>query len=219
MKVGIFGASGFGREIADICIALGYEKIVFLDRAEILEKSSASLHNYEVFEEDICRKLSDEGYVFVIGIGDGVIRRRIYEKFPYLNYVNIVHPDSSFGSGQLEILSARKGNIVCAGSRFSNNIICGDFGVFNYNSTVGHDCIIGDYVTVLPGANVSGNVQLSDHCVVGSNATILPGDSIDAKMVIGSNATVAAGMLITKDVPPNVTAIYQPTKLIYLPKF
>lgn len=31
MKIGIFGSSGFGREVRDICIALGYKEIIFID--------------------------------------------------------------------------------------------------------------------------------------------------------------------------------------------
>ena len=30
----------------------------------------------------------------------------------------------------------------------------------NYNATVGHDAALGDFVTVLPGANVAGHVTL-----------------------------------------------------------
>ncbi|MBK7609142.1 MAG: hypothetical protein KA109_15705 [Saprospiraceae bacterium] len=43
---------------------------------------------------------------------------------------------------------------------------------------------------------------------IGANATILPG------LVIGENSVVAAGAVVTKDVPPNTIVAGVPAKII-----
>jgi acetyltransferase-like isoleucine patch superfamily enzyme len=67
----------------------------------------------------------------------------------------------------------------------------------NTNSTIGHDSTIGDFVEICPGAVISGNVSIGAYSFIGSNATILP------KVKLGSNVIVAAGSVVTKDVPGN----------------
>ncbi len=52
----------------------------------------------------------------------------------------------------------------------------------------------GDFVSVYPGANVSGSVRLDDDVTVGSGAVVLQG------LVIGQGAFVGAGAVVTRDV-------------------
>ena len=71
---------------------------------------------------------------------------------------------------------------------------------------VSHDCVIGDYVSVSPGALINGNVTVEDDVFVGTGAIILPGRHI------GRGATIGAGAVVTKDVPPGATAVGVPAR-------
>ena len=51
-------------------------------------------------------------------------------------------------------------------------------------------------------------VSIGDNCWIGGNTVILPGVSI------GNNVTVAAGSLVTKDIPDNKLVMGSPSRLI-----
>lgn len=209
MKIGIFGASGFAREVGDICLDIGYEKVVYIDHKENEEKS---YFGFPLVNEDHLADLIDEGYTFTLGIGDNKVRKKVYEKFNRLQYVNIIHPSATVGHKMLEEMNKKIGLIITSGVRFTNNIKFGNFGVYNLNCTVGHDCIIEDFVTIAPGANISGNVKVAEGAYIGTNATIIQGKSIENKLVIGKYSTVGAGSVVTKNVPEHTVVKGVPAK-------
>lgn len=206
-KIGIFGSSGLAREVADIARDNGYKEIFFID----LENGLDSYTGYAIKKESEFN-YTDSEIDYVIGIGEGISRKKVYEKFPVLNYVNLIHPTVSFGYKQKDIIEVTKGNIICAGTRITNNVKIGNFGLYNLNTTIGHDCIIQDFVTISPGANISGNVLLSECCYIGTGSTVLQGKSIDTKLIIGMNSTVGAGAVVVKDVEANVVVKGIPAK-------
>lgn len=209
-KIAIFGASGFSREVADIVLTSISSEIVFID----LYPKSDKYFGVPVVPEKEIGKLDDEGFLFIIGVGDNRKRKDIYKKFKDLNYPNIIHSSASMGFKQYDMLKNKKGNIITAGVRFTNNIKIGNFGIYNLNSTIGHDCIIRDFVNISPGTNISGNVFIDDGAYIGTNASILQGESIDNKISIGRFATVGAGAVVAKDVLQYSTVVGIPAKPI-----
>lgn len=189
MKIAIFGASGFSHEVADICFDLGYAKIVFVD---VLRKSG-NYHDFDVVNENNIEALSAEGYKFAIGIGENAVRKFVFCKFSKLEYVNIVHPSATFGLGQRELMDEHIGNIVAAGVRFTNSIKTSNFGIYNLNSTIGHDCIIEDFVNIAPGVNISGNVTIREESFIGTNACIINGESVLRPLIVGKNLKLVQG--------------------------
>ncbi|MCD6389780.1 MAG: acetyltransferase [Desulfobulbaceae bacterium] len=208
-KIAIFGASGFAREVADICLALGCQDIVFLD----VNPAQKTYFGYPLYGDPEISRLAAQGWLFALGIGDNQLRQKIYSRFSHLPYPNLVHPSATFGAfGQQEPLQGKKGNIICAGTRFTNQITFGNFGIFNLNATVGHDCLIEDFINLAPGVNISGNVHLEKGVYIGTNAVVLQGKDIDHKMRIGSFATVGAGAVVTNDVALRTTVVGIPAR-------
>lgn len=208
MKIAIFGSSGFSREVADICLDIGYTEIVFLDD----NISHEIINEFPILAEENVGLLASSQFHFVIGIGDNKIRKKVYEKFPQIPYVNIIHPSATFGRNQFRKFSETVGNIVTAGVRFTNNIEVGNFGIYNLNSTIGHDVIIDDFVTISPGANISGNVHLEEGSYIGTNAAIIQGKSLNEKLRIGKYSTVGAGAVVTRNVPEDTVVKGIPAK-------
>jgi len=209
MKIAIFGASGQGREIADICSEIGYNKIVFLTK----DKTEKSIWDNLVIEDtpENVDRLAQNGFKFCIGVGEPKVRSFIAQKYPMLDYPNIIHPSATFGLYQKDSILLSHGNIITAGVRFTNNIQCGNFCLFNLNATVAHDSIIDDFVSIMADVNISGNVHIKQNVYLGVNSTILQGGN-DNKLVIGKNSIVGAGAVVTRDVSDDVTVVGIPAK-------
>jgi len=208
-KLGIFGTSGFAREVSDIAHDLGYEP-VFIARDED-ELKSWSFSGQVILESEI-HQIADA--VFVIAIGENVIREKVAKRYDStLKFINLVHPSASFGRGQREQLESRKGVVVCAGVRLTNNIQVGDFTVFNLNATVGHDVIVDSFVNMAPGAHISGNVHIEERCWVGTGAVINQGAN-DQKLVIGKGTVIGSGAVVIKDCDRDAVYVGAPAKRI-----
>jgi acetyltransferase-like isoleucine patch superfamily enzyme len=65
--------------------------------------------------------------------------------------------------------------------------------IINTNSTVEHDCRLGDDVHVAPGAILSGGVTVGDQVMVGAGATVIQG------VRIGPHCLVGAGSIVVRD--------------------
>jgi len=184
------------------------DELVYID----LNPQGNTYFGFSIVGEDQISQLVKEGYHFAIGVGDNKSRRRIFEKYSHLSFPNIIHPTASLGFKQGEVLNDKGGNVITAGVRFTNNIKMGNFGIFNLNCTIGHDCIIEDFVNVAPGANISGNVCLKKGSYIGTNAAVLQGRSIESKIIIGQFATVGAGAVVTKNVKDHTVVAGIPGK-------
>lgn len=200
-QIGIFGTSGMAREAGDIAWELGLEPVyVARDQSELDRGPSAGLG---ILESDIDRYTDID---YVIGIGDNCVRQQIADRYTdRLRFTNLVHPSASFGSGQRELLEAKRGVIVCAGVRFTNSIQVGNFCIFNLNSTINHDVVIGEFVYVAPGAHVTGNVHIGARAWIGTGVAINQGTA-SRKRHIGIDTTIGSGAVVVKDCEPN--AIY-----------
>ncbi len=86
----------------------------------------------------------------------------------------------------------------------TSNIRIGHCFHANLYSYVEHDCVIGDCVTLAPGAKVNGNVTIGDHAYIGAGALLRQG------LTIGAGAIVGMGAVVTRDVPSGTTVVGNP---------
>ena len=192
----IFGAGGFGREVAWLAgIALpDRECVLVVDREEFLPATTTVPPTY---------LLSDlgplEGTPFVVGIGDPAGRRTGVEVCKSAGMVpaSLLHPNIDL-RGELTI---GEGAVICTGVVMTTGIELGAHVQLNLNTTVGHDTSIGDFSTLAPGVNISGNVHIGKDVYVGTGASIING-SAGAPLMIGDSAIVAAGACVTRAVEP-----------------
>jgi sugar O-acyltransferase (sialic acid O-acetyltransferase NeuD family) len=209
-KVVILGAGGFAREVLDIFLvqrepAKQYEIIGFIDENPAMK--GKELNGYPVLGSFDWFSSNDKNSIRVIcGIGNPVTRRKVVRKALDigLQFCNIIHPTAVL----TPFVSIGTGVIITAGCIFTNRIKVGDHVHINLDCTIGHDSVIEDFCTVNPGVHISGNVHIRTGCDVGTGTTIIQG------ITIGEWSITGAGCVITKDVPPNVTIVGVPGKVI-----
>ncbi len=140
---------------------------------------------------------------FVLGIGDGAVRRRIDQlltSWGLLAAPPLVHPRASLGSD----VDLAPGVVLAAGARATTNVRLGRHTQLNIEATVSHDCRIGDYVTISPAVTVCGTVTVGDGAMLGAGATIIQ------NLSIGSAAVVGAGAVVVRDVADETTVVGVP---------
>ena len=208
-KLAIFGTSGFSKEVLDIAMDQNYKEIVFLTHDENVK---GNVLGFEIQHENDINALAEKGYLFVIAAGNGDIREKIYKKYPNLTYPNLIHSSVTFGYHMENIFTQAKGLIFAAGVRVTTECSFGNFIVLNLNATIGHDSCLDDFVSVMPGANISGNVHLCHGSYVGTGATILQGKDEDSKMFIGTKSIVGAGSVVVQAVAENTVVVGAPAK-------
>lgn len=196
-KTVIFGAGDFGTEVLK-CI---------IDEKVYNSKDSRSYIDSVLFMDDnkelqgtplmgcpvISRKDFDiNKHELVVAISNPQIRKKIVDEMPPLtNYASIIHPSVWVNWGFIQI---GKGSIVTQGVALTCNTIIGDHCHLNLNTTIGHDCIIGNYFTTAPDVNISGKN------VIGNNVYMGTGSMTKQGISIASNTTVGIGGVVLKDI-------------------
>lgn len=204
----IIGAKGFAKEVLEvICQVNENEQIAFYD--DISNDAGTSLYD----KYHIIRNLNEATEYFIktdkrftLGIGNPHIRNKLNEKFTLAGGIlsSTISPFAHIGRFK-NIIEA--GCNIMTGSIITNDVSVGKGVLINLNCTIGHDSVIGNFVEMSPGVHISGNCSIGSFTFIGTNATILP------KIKIGQNVIIAAGSVVTKDVPDNVMAAGVPATI------
>ena len=102
-------------------------------------------------------------------------------------YFTYIHPSAQIHGENVEI---GEGSIICAGSIITTNIKIGKHAHINLITTIGHDCIIGDYFTSAPGVQISGNEKIGDRVYFGTRSCMKEKLIICDDVIIGMNSGV-----------------------------
>ena len=211
LYIGVYGASGFGKEVMPLVRqqfpTLAKDSFVFIDDGQ----AGNSLNNYVVLNyQDFLAKPNTHKAV-TIAIANSQVREKLVQR---LNEDHIQHLDIHAGNTViLDEVSIGEGSLLCPFTCLTSNIKIGKFFHANIYSYVAHDCIIGDYVTFAPGVKCNGNIHIEDHAYIGTGAVIKQGTP-DKPLVIGKGTVVGMGAVVTKSVPPGVTVVGNPARIL-----
>lgn len=204
----IVGAKGFAKEVLEV-LHLNDQtaNLVFYDDVNIDSEKSV-FGQFEVLSTVVEAKnyFSTVDNKFTIGIGNPLLRKKMYELFTSLGgeFTSTISKTASIGSFDVII---GVGCNVLTNCILSNSVTIGNGCIVYYNSIITHDCVIGDFVEISPNVTILGRSRIGSFSQIGANATILP----DIK--IGKNVTIGAGAVVTKDIPDNSIAVGIPAKI------
>jgi sugar O-acyltransferase (sialic acid O-acetyltransferase NeuD family) len=188
-KIAIIGAGGFAKET--LCC--------FIDSLNSSNRYAASNFCFMIEDEKVTGEkvlgvdvlpistIDVEKHRVIVAIGDPNRRKLVVEGLPRnMEFVTVIHPSAVIS----EFASIGEGSIVTAGVIITCDITIGKHAHLNLHTTVGHDCVIGDYLTTTPGVNISGNCNFGEAVYFGTNASVKQGISICDRVTVGMGAVV-----------------------------
>lgn len=206
----IFGASGFGREVAWIVERINnqaptWKLLGFMDDNKNIH--GQVINGYEVLGglNDISRY--PDAY-YVCAVGSSKVREKIVNRIkdlnPRLKFATIIDPSVEMS----DLITVGVGTIICAHTIITVNISIGNHAIINLDCTIGHDAVLQDFVTLYPSVNISGATSIGCAVELGTGMQIIQG------VKVGDHSIVGAGSVIVKDIPANCTAVGSPAKPI-----
>ena len=142
----------------------------------------------------------------VIAIGNNTTRSNIYFTLASkkINFISVFHPLSVIAN----TASIKEATVVFAGAVINSLAKIGKGVICNTSCVIEHECIIGNFSHIAPGAVLAGNVTIGSNSFIGANAVIKEG------IKIGNNAVIGAGAVIVKDIAHNTIVYGNPGKII-----
>jgi sugar O-acyltransferase (sialic acid O-acetyltransferase NeuD family) len=208
LDVVIIGVGGLGRECSEWIEHINAERptfrlLGFLD--DDANKHGAVVHDLEVLG-NADWLASQTNVAAIIGIGNPAAKRRMVERLvPYVTRFPVLHhPDAVVGRH----VRIGDGTIICPGVIATTDIRIGKFVTLNFDLTIGHDCQLGDYVTLAPGVHLSGYSKIGEGADLGAGVVTIPGVDVGAWTIVGAGASV------TKSLPQHCTAVGVPARVI-----
>jgi sugar O-acyltransferase (sialic acid O-acetyltransferase NeuD family) len=192
----IVGYSGHAYVVLDILLSQHYPIIGYCDSIE-KEHNPFNLTFLGKETDDYPLSIISNTNYFVC-IGDNSIRAKVQNKLTTLfnkSPLNALH-DKAVCSASVD-WHPQGGILVAANAVINPFVKLGKGVIVNISSSIDHECIIGDFVHIAPGAVVCGNVKIGNNSFIGTNSVIKPNISI------GTNVFIEAGSVVLQDIPNN----------------
>ncbi len=206
--IAIYGAGGFGREIAGLLEWINSETplwnfIGFYD--DNLAKGTENEFGKVIGGISELNAVSSE-LAIAVAIGSPKALRTVVEKIQNSNvfFPNIIAPDFLVLHRKSFVIG--KGNLICRQCYTTVNVRIGDFNIINGSVAIGHDSEIGNYNVIMPNVNISGNVRIGSNNFFGVKSTVLQG------IEIGNNTNIGGQSLILRNTVDGNTYIGVPAK-------
>ena len=198
--VAIVGYSGHAYVIIDILLSAGRLVTAYCDQ-EAKEFNPYHL-DYLGKESDVINKLKK--FDFFACVGHNGIREKIHTNLSqYLgNPINAIHPSAVISAS----VKMGDGVMIAANATLNPLVQIGQGVICNTATSIDHECVIGDFTHIAPGAVLCGNVSVGRGTFVGANSVVRQG------IKIGNNVIIGAGTVVVKDIPDNATVIGNPAR-------
>lgn len=200
IRLVLLGAGGHASDVLGLVEDLNSmsRHIDQIDIAGLLVDGAADPARFEQRGVQVIGAIDDLASVdathFLLAAGYPASRYQIFTKLRAHDLIpaTLVHPDARLGTGT----KLSEGVVVLGGVRTSPLCLVKSHVYLSHGVLLGHDCIVGEFSSVLPGAVLSGGTVLGSGVTVGTNATVLEG------VTLGEWCTVGAGSVVTRDVHP-----------------
>lgn len=199
MKICIFGAGGFAKEVFWLAHQCGQEVEAFIDIQRGKSYAGVPVESEDYF--DVTKHKA------VVAVGNSALRKKIVDQIVARHgedvFATLISPSANLMSNNIRI---GKGSIICANCIITCDVILGNHAQLNLATTIGHDCQLGQFFTTAPGVHVSGKVITGECVYLGTNASVIE------DIVICENVIIGASACVSKDIIDSGTYVGVPAK-------
>lgn len=179
----------FGDQTADEIVSAAHEACA--DKFDTIRKFlyTDQIDNDPEFHDFIA---SSSEINYILGMIDVRLKPRVREFAESKNFVacSVIHPTAYVAPSAI----IGEGTFIAPQAVVSVNAKIGGHSIIHIHSSIGHDCQIGEYCAVLPGARISGNVTLEECVMIGSGAFVFQG------VRVGSSSQIDALTYVRNDI-------------------
>ena len=211
-KILIFSAGSAGREIFQLISSINkfkdeWEVIGYVD--DDVNKVDKIIDNIQVYSNK--KKPKNKEIYATCGVMDHIIRKKIFEKEIIkcnLQVPNLIHPLIE----KPKCLKIGRGNIIFGNVHISFEVNINNFSTISNFCDLGHNLVLGNYITMMPTVTVGGNCEIEEQTFIGSGANIHQGAKI------GKNCNIGMGSLIINNLKNNSSVVDHPRKVTRISK-
>jgi sugar O-acyltransferase (sialic acid O-acetyltransferase NeuD family) len=148
--------------------------------------------------------LSDD--LVLCAIGNPEVRARVVAILEArgVQFATFVH-DAAFLGPRVQL---GHGSLICPGVVMTTDVVVGSHVHVNVKAVIGHDCVIGDFVTISPCCNLTGGVVVGDRVFLAASVSVAPGKHIS------SHSQVGIGSVVVRHVNERQTVFGNPARVI-----
>ena len=193
--------------LESVASGIMYERIAALD---IQKKVGSTLLDIPIVGNDgdlqNLRREFDYAFVSLGGIGSRREREHLYELAAEHGYrfPNIFHPKAHMSRFTKYMYGIFAGIGVCVNSGSEIH----EMSILNTGCIIEHECVVGAYAHIAPGAVLCGGVHIGEGAHIGAGSVVIQG------IKVGEGSIIGAGSVVVRDIPEHVVAYGNPCRVI-----
>jgi sugar O-acyltransferase (sialic acid O-acetyltransferase NeuD family) len=184
MKKKIFSIYGYG----------GHAREVASQMQQFIKKNGFDLEFYvdDQYANNYAKpisKFNPEKGSMMVAVADPLIREKMIKNLSKeTNFFSFIHPTALVLDN--DNINIGEGSFIGAFSVITTNVNIGKHSILNRANHIGHDTIIDDFLSMMPGSIISGNVKAGKRLYIGTNSSIREKLNICDDVIIGLNSGV-----------------------------
>lgn len=206
MILGVYGASGLGREVNIVARKINsiehrWEKIVYIDDNETIN-NVLGVPSY-TFEK--ARSLFP--YLEVsIAIGEPITREKVYNKVKEngVKLATLIHPGVYIDENSI----IGEGVTICEGVTITSCVVLENNVYVQPHAVIGHDIHIGKHSVIGSNVEIGGANIIGERVFIGFMVGTLQG------LTIGDDVEISAGSIVFRDIEPGMIVMGNPARVI-----
>lgn len=188
----IAGAGGHGLEVDFVLKELGFlsSDLYYFDEDKSKSQDPSVKDSLILKVEELKRKFIHDPR-FVLGVGNPIHREKLFHMLTSLG-------GSAYGISCVSNLEARNSSVIFDAMPYSfigPQTTIGVGVLVNTRAHVHHECVIGDFSEIGPGAMLLGASKVGAKCRIGAGAVLLPGVELGDGVIVGAGAVVTKSFL------------------------
>lgn len=176
----ILGFGGHARSVADVAVAIGWSRIVFVDQSAAENEQFASFPAVRLLP-----RTDDPAWRLFPAAGENLKRRTQVEATPGTK-ATLISPSARVGIGA----TVGEATLVAHGAHIGPSAKIGHGVILNTHAIIEHEVRVGDFTHISVNAVVAGRSKIGSNVFLGAGAVVIDSVTVCSDVVIGAGAVV-----------------------------